>query len=263
MKAKTAASPGACHVADRRDARAAVPAAAQGRRVQLGGPARPRKRAHRRRAHGARHRARLRAGQAVPARASGQPRGALRSRHYFADGRARPARPDHPGRIRRRRPRLRRLWADHARDRARRFRLPLRHVGAVLARHASDLRLWQRGAAQEISAEARDRRADRLLRPHRARPRLRPRLDGDARGEGAGRLPAHRQQDVDHQFAGRRCRGGVGEARRRHSRIPGGARHQGFLDPEDRRQAVAAHLDHRRGRARGCASFPRTTCCRT
>ena len=33
--------------------------------------------------------------------------------------------------------RLRRLWADHARDRAGRFRLPLRHVGAVVAGHAS------------------------------------------------------------------------------------------------------------------------------
>jgi hypothetical protein len=101
----------------------------------------------------------------------------LRSGDGARDGRARPARLDYPGRIRRRRPGLRRLRPDRARDRARRFRLPLGDVGAVLAGHASDLRLWQRGAAPQISAEARDRRVRRLLRPHRARPRLRSRLD--------------------------------------------------------------------------------------
>ena len=41
--------------------------------------------------------------------------------------------------VRRRRARLRRLRADRARDRARRFRLPLGDVGAVLAGHAPDL----------------------------------------------------------------------------------------------------------------------------
>jgi len=56
--------------------------------------------------------------------------------------------------------------SDRARDRARRFRLSL---GAVVAGDAPDLRLWQRGAAARISAEARDRRIRRLLRPHRAR----------------------------------------------------------------------------------------------
>ena len=41
--------------------------------------------------------------------------------------------------------------------------------------HAPDPRLRQRGAAQEVPAEAGHRRVDRLLRPHRARFRLRPR----------------------------------------------------------------------------------------
>ena len=145
-------TPGACHVADRREARDEVRARAQGRRLQLGGPARPRGRAHRGGADGARHRARLRAGQALPARAARLPRGALRPRRRVRDGRARPARPHHPGGVRRRRPRLRRLRADHARDRARRFRLPLGDVGAVLAGDASDLRLRQRGAAPQVSA---------------------------------------------------------------------------------------------------------------
>ena len=113
---------------------------------------------------------------------------------------------DHPGGIRRRGPRLRRLRPDRARDGARRFRLPLRHVGAVLAGDVSDLRLRQRGAAPEISAQARQRRDHRLLRPDRARLRLRSGLDGDARREGRRRLQAQRRQDVDLQCADRRRR---------------------------------------------------------
>ena len=114
-------------------------------------------------------------------RAARLPRGALRPRRGVRDGRARPARPHHPGGVRRGRPRLRGLRADHPRDRARRFRLPLGDVGAVLAGHASDLRLRQRGAAPQVSPQAGRRRDRRLLRAHRARSRLRSGLDGDAR----------------------------------------------------------------------------------
>ena len=60
------------------------------------------------------------------------------------------------------------------------------------------------GAAAQISAQARDRRTDRLLRPDRARPRLRSRLDGDARRESRRRLPPQRRQDLDFQRADRR-----------------------------------------------------------
>ena len=66
----------------------------------------------------------------------------------------------------------------------------------------------------------------------------------------AGRLSAQRRQDVDHQLADRRRRGGVGEARRRDPRLHRRARHQGLRDAEDRGQAVAARLGHRRDRAR-------------
>ena len=102
---------------------------------------------------------------------------------------------------------------------------------------------------QEISAQARQGRADRLLRPDRARPRLRSRLDGDARREGAERLQAQRHQDVDLQRADRRPLRRLGEARRQDPRLHRRARHQGLLDAEDRGQALAAHLGHRRGRA--------------
>ena len=97
------------------------------------------------------------------------------------DGQARPARPDDSGRVWRRGAWLCLLWSDHARTRARRFRLPLVDVGAVLAGDVSDLRLRHRGAAPQISAEACDRRDHRLLRPDRTRSRLRSWLDGHAR----------------------------------------------------------------------------------
>ena len=44
---------------------------------------------------------------------------------------------------------------------------------------------------------------------------------------------------------------GLGEARRQDPRLHRRARHQGFLDAEDRGQAFAAHLGHRRDRAGG------------
>src|SRR6185295_962132 len=53
----------------------------------------------------------------------------------------------------------------------------------------------------------------------------------------------------DLERAGRACRGGLGEARQCHSRLPGGARHQRFLHAEDRGQVVAARVDYRRDRA--------------
>ena len=222
--------------AEKRDTKAT---ADQGRGLQLGRSARPRRRTDRGRAHGARHRARLCAGEAVSARAQGLSRRELRSGRDPRNGRARAARPDHPGGIWRRRPRLCGLRADRARDRARRFRLPLGDVGAVVAGDAPDLRLWQRSAAAQISAQARDRRDCRLLRPHRARPRLRSRLDDHARREGRRRLSAQRRENVDHQFAGGRHRRRVGEARRQDPRLRRRARHQGLFDAEDRGQAFA------------------------
>ena len=44
------------------------------------------------------------------------------------------------------------------------------------------------------------------------------------------RLQAQRRQDLDLQCAGRPCRGGVGQARQRHSRLHRRARHQGIFD---------------------------------
>ena len=51
-----------------------------------------------------------------------------------------------------------------------------------------DQRVRHRGAEAEVPAEARHRRVDRLLRPHRAQRRLRPRRHDHAREEGRRRL---------------------------------------------------------------------------
>ena len=109
--------------------------------------------------------------------------------------------------------------AGGARGRAGRFRLSLDDERAVLAGDVSDLRLWRRDAAQEVSAEARHRRMGRLLRPDRARCRLRSGRHEDARREDRRRLPAHRLEDVDLQRADRRRLRRLGEV--------GGARQRG------------------------------------
>ena len=75
-------------------------------------------------------------------------------------------------------------------------------------------RLRQRSAAREVPAAARDRRDHRLLRTHRARRRLRPRLDGHPGARGRRRLPADGNEDLDQQRPGRRRLRGLGEERR-------------------------------------------------
>ena len=64
------------------------------------------------------------------------------------------------------------------------------------------------------------RHQDRLLRPDRARPRLRSGLDGDARPQGRRRLSAERLEDVDLELAHRRRFRRLGQDRGRpHSRL--------------------------------------------
>ena len=171
--------------------------------------------------------------------------------------RARAARRDPPARIWRRGPRLCQLRPDRARGRTRRQRLPLGDVGPVEPRDVPDLCLRLGGAAQEISAQARDGRMGRLLRPDRARCRLRSRQHADPRREGRRAATPHRHQDVDHQFADRRRVRRLGEirrARRQDPRLRARERHGRPDRAQDQGEAVAARLDHRRdrdGRRRG------------
>ncbi len=188
-----------------------------------------RRAAHRRRADDPRYRARLCAGQAAAAHHQGLSGREGRPRHLSRDGRTRPDRHHAARGIWLRQRQLRRLWPGGARDRAGRFRLPLDEFGAILAGDAPDLRLWRREPAQEIPAEARHRRVGRLLRPHRARRRLRSRRHEDPRREDFRRLPADRHQDVDFQRADRRRvrdLGEIGRAQQPDPRLHPGKGHE-------------------------------------
>jgi glutaryl-CoA dehydrogenase len=63
---------------------------------------------------------------------------------------------------------------------------------AELAGDGADQRVRQRGDEAEVPAQAGHRRVDRLLRPDRAEPRLRPGQHGHARAQGRRRLRAER-----------------------------------------------------------------------
>ena len=152
-------------------------------RLRLGGSARSRKRVDRGRAHGARHRARLCAGLSDAARH----RGLSRGEHTIAtscdrDGRARAARAR----------RCRRNTAAPGLGYVA-YGLIAREIERVDSGYRSAMSVQSSLVMYPIYAYGTEaqrrkylpklatRRNDRLLRPDRARPRLRSRLDGDAR----------------------------------------------------------------------------------
>jgi hypothetical protein len=101
----------------------------------------------------------------------------------------------------------------------------------------------------EVPAQAGHRRMDRLLRPDRAQPRLRPRQHDHARPQGGRRLQPQRLQDVDHQQPDRRCLRGLGQGRRRAD--PRLRARKGLEGPERAghpRQGRPARQHHRRDR---------------
>ena len=123
-------------------------------------------------------------------------------------------------------------------------------VGAVVAGDASDLRLRHRGAAEEVSAQARQGEligCFGLTEPDFG-------SDPGSMVTRAEKVPAAssstaprcgsptRRSPTSHR---------LGEARRQDPRLHRRARHQGLLDAEDRGQALPAHLGHRRDRAGG------------
>src|SRR6266699_187938 len=148
----------------------------------------PRRAAHGSRAHGARRGARVRSRKARAAHPRGVSQRKKRSGDLPRDGSAWNARLDASRGIRLRRAQLRELRPRRARDRAGRLRIPVAHERAELARHAADPRVRVGGAEEKISSPARQGRIDRLLRPHRAQPRLRPCEHADAGEESLRRL---------------------------------------------------------------------------
>ena len=129
---------------------------------------------------------------------------------------------------------------------------------AGFAGHVRHLALRQRGAEAALAAADGRRRGDRLLRPDRARPRLRPGVDDDPGPPRRRRLGPRRHEDVDHQRAGRRRRGGLGAHRRGRAGFRRADGHPRRHGPRDPAQDVAAGL----GRpARSCST--RSGCRRT
>ena len=156
-----------------------------------------------------------RAGEAAAAGDQRLSRRALRPRDHDRDGRARPARRDHPARIWRRRPQLCQLRADRARGRAGRQRLPLGDVGPVVSLVMHPINAYGTEEQQQkylpklatgewvgcFGLTEPDAGSD----PGAMRTRA---------AEGRRRLPADRHQDVDHQLADRRRLRGLGEVGR-------------------------------------------------
>src|SRR5439155_5820960 len=120
--------------------------------IQVGRSAAARRTAERRRTDRARYRACVRAREAAAADYAGVSSRDDRSGDLHRDGLAWPSRHNHPAGVRRRGPKLRLLWVDRTRGRARRLGLSFDDERAKLARDVSDLRVRERAAAQEISA---------------------------------------------------------------------------------------------------------------
>ena len=104
---------------------------------------------------------------------------------------------------------------------------------------------------QQISPRPRLRRTDRLLRPDRTRCRVRPGGHAHLREEGRRRLFALRREDLDFQFALRRCVRGLGQVRsawRQDPRLRARKGHGRAGGAQDRRQAFPARQHHRHDR---------------
>jgi glutaryl-CoA dehydrogenase len=87
------------------------------------------------------------------------------------------------------------------------------------------------------------RRMGRLLRPDRARCRLRSRRHEDPRGEDRRRLPPDRHEDVDLQLADRRCLRRLGEVGSAHdNQIRGFVLEKGMKGSRRRRSAASCQL---------------------
>ena len=155
--------------------------------------------------------------------------------------------PTIPEDVRRRRRQLRRLRPDRARDRAGRLGLPLGDERAVVPRHAPDLRLRHRRAARaKYLPKLATRRVGRLLRPDRARRRLRPGAMVPARGRSTAATPPGAKTwitnapiaDVLVVWAKSDAHGG-------NPGLPAGEGHEGPRRAEDRGQVLPARLGHR------------------
>ena len=227
-------------------------------------PARPRLRSRRDDRHAARQRAAVRRRRDRAARGRDRQRQPLSRRPVEEARRARPARHDREGGIRRQRPRLPGAHRGDGRGLAR--------VGvgrpvvrrAFQSRRQPDAPQRQRGAEAKVPAQAGVGRARRRAGDERAERRLR-RGEHEAARRCEGRpLRAERLEDVDHQR--RRCRHAdrlrKDRRERRLGRHHGVHRREGLQGPvvrQQARQARHARLEHlARSSSRTAKCRPRT-----
>ena len=142
----------------------------------------------------------------LPQRARERPRRTLRPRAGPQARRGRLPRPDPRRKIRRPEPRLHRLRADRRSDRPRRLLRPHRRLRADLAGRLGDRKMGDGGAEGTLAAGPLQRRGPRLLRPDRARHRLRRRQPAHPGDEDRLRLVDQRPEDVDLTRQRRRVR---------------------------------------------------------
>ena len=133
---------------------------------------------------------------------------------------------------------------DHAGARGRRLRTALVRLGAKCAFDVRDLCKRQRGTEATLLAGNGQGKIDRMLRAHRAGPRLGPGRDGNAGAARRRRMDSQRNQAMDHERLDRRRRDCVGEGRGRHNRIPRRKRDAGILDARHPRKIFDARVDH-------------------
>ena len=166
------------------------------------------------------------------------------------DGRDRVLRAHHPRGVRRPRRRLRHLRDRHGGARPGRLRVARHRLGLQRPGRQVDPRLRHRGAEAGVAAGHRDGREARLLRPDRARHRLRRRQPHDEGDQGRRRLRPQRAEAVHHQrHLGRRGAGLRAHVRRRPARrdgVPRADRHRRLRGPRDQGQARAARPGDRR-----------------
>ena len=94
------------------------------------------------------------------------------------------------------------------------FGLSFGDVRAIEPGDVADPCLRHRRSAAALSAQAGERRMDRLFRSDRTGCRIGPRLDADDCQANGSRLCPERGEDVDHLFAVCRCLRDLGQVRR-------------------------------------------------
>src|ERR1700719_1307670 len=98
------------------------------------------------------------------------------------------------------------LWPDYAGTRGRSLGIAVLRLGSKGAFDVRDLCKRERGTEATLLTGNGERKIDRMLRAHRAGPRVGPGRDGNAGAARRRRLDSQRNQAMDHERLDRRPR---------------------------------------------------------